>query len=248
MDAPAVVNQQNPFYGYVNPQSVLGMSPFAFANNPYVNAFNQQGFVAGPTWTPPRAKDRIDAAARAKAGLVASAGAAPLEQRPLSEKETKELKRKKANRESARRSKLRKKEEFESLAKKVDQLTSKGLALRTEIAKMEGVLETLSSQNETLKKEVVAVCGNLKCLDSLNQEEERSQEETGGGQGHPKAKEEAMVTSRQGPKEAMAKTLLHQGKHQPQAEDQETESQSTSTVTSQGSDGTNEVRLASQDR
>merc|ERR1719252_449312 len=153
----------------------------AHFNNPYHAAFQQQqvlqqqqqqGWI-GSAHTSPTAKSAQDALHRAAAmthqyklvqGHHQTGGVVLEHQRPLSEKETKELKRKRANRESARRSKLRKKEEFESLARRVDELITKGSALRTEIARMEGALETLTSQNETLRREVLKMCGNLNCL------------------------------------------------------------------------------------
>ncbi len=228
---PRFVNphQQAPFYGYVNPQGMMGMQPFAAAfNNPYMNPaaagmgvapFNQAGLLH--PWSSPRGKDagvavaaasmpqalpHPHAAMAAPVGMIppaalgahphATAGRSPplppshptaklasamnmnmsmnphaaaagmvvmgptalveqaQAQRPLSEKETKELKRKKANRESARRSKLRKKEEFESLAKQVDTLSKQGMDLRTEIARCSGVLDTLQEQNKSLRLQV----------------------------------------------------------------------------------------------
>merc|ERR1719313_1642666 len=144
----------------MNPQGVMGMPPFAAFNNPYVNAaFNQQNVMnLSPHGKP------------AQKPTVPTPMTPSVEQRPLSEKESKELKRKKANRESARRSKLRKKEEFESFARRVDELITKGLSLRTEIAKMEGKLETLTAQNQTLRNEVLAARGNLDCLAPLAKE------------------------------------------------------------------------------
>jgi len=184
----------SPYAGYaLNPQSVMGQMQAHFGahfNNPYHAAFQQQqvlqqqqqqGWI-GSAHTSPTAKSAQDALHRAAAmtqhqyklvhqGPLHQTGGVVLEhQRPLSEKETKELKRKKANRESARRSKLRKKEEFESLARRVDELITKGLSLRTEIAKMEGKLETLTAQNQTLRKEVLAARGNLDCLAPLAKE------------------------------------------------------------------------------
>lgn len=208
MVPPAVIagesqfmNQQSPFYGYMNPQGVMGMPPFAAFNNPYVNAaFNQQNVMnLSPHGKP------------AQKPTVPTPMTPSVEQRPLSEKESKELKRKKANRESARRSKLRKKEEFESLAKKVDILQAKGVSLRTEIAKMEGVLETLSSQNQSLKKEALQIFGNLKCIESLE-----------NNQNHLVSKSEKKGSTE------------HQNK--------ESEGQSTSTITSEDSDGTNDIQ------
>jgi len=219
------VKQQAPFYGYVNPPAVMGMPPFAF-NNPYINmnaaavGFNQQNTLMG--WGAPgpqgphshshsqAAKDgRGNHAAAIKTnggmgGVQKPAPTAPTPLLPLSEKEAKELKRKKANRESARRSKLRKKEEFESLAKQVDILSAEGMKLRTEIAKMEGVLETLSSQNQSLKQEVLSVYGHLKCIENIETQ----------SPGHGKQEKKG----------------------------NEGQSPSTSTVTSQGSDGTNQIQ------
>lgn len=156
---PRFVNQQGgPFYGYVNPQSMMNVAPFPAFHHPMmgVNAYPHQH--PGPQVLPPAGRPEPGPThgwtPRHAAKGLAKGRVHGTEQGPLSEKESKELKRKKANRESARRSKLRKKEEFESLARKVDVLSTKGIALRTEIAKMEGVLETLEEQNASLKKEL----------------------------------------------------------------------------------------------
>lgn len=222
MVPPAVVSaeprfQQGPFaYGYVNPQQMMGMSPFHFSTHPYVNAFQQQqqhqGFIGAQAqahWSPRHQQaakhDHLGKVAKTSSVAGGGVGLVGSEQRPLSEKETKELKRKKANRESARRSKLRKKEEFESLAKKVDLLTSKGLSLRTEIAKMEGVLETLSSQNQALRKEVLATRGNLECIESFELEEKAEGQTRGSRQA---ARKETGCAAAQKLDKAMCKHVL----------------------------------------
>jgi len=245
-ESPRFLNQQqNPFYGYVNPQgAMMSMPPFAAFNNPYMNAaaFNQQNMMA---WSPPRsgasAKNHRGGGLNANHtqptvptpmsahGLVHPASN---EQRPLSEKESKELKRKKANRESARRSKLRKKEEFENLFKQVSQLQAKGVSLRTEIAKMEGVLETLSSQNQSLKRELeLHNCShNHHCK---------------GKSSEPSSKKSKFSSSKDSNNHGDTRTAL--GLKETETETEAAEGQeSASTITSEGSDGTNDIQELEQ--
>ena len=75
--------------------------------------------------------------------------------------ESKSLRRKQANRESARRSKLRKKEEYENLAQEAARLAEEGISLRTELARMQGVQDTLKKQNQELQQEVLKAFGTL---------------------------------------------------------------------------------------
>lgn len=79
----------------------------------------------------------------------------------LAADESKSLRRKQANRESARRSKLRKKEEYENLAQEAARLAEEGISLRTELARMQGVQDTLTKQNQDLRQEVLKVFGTL---------------------------------------------------------------------------------------
>eukprot|EP00898_Chlorokybus_atmophyticus_P008608 jgi/Chlat1/8749/Chrsp9S00723 len=77
----------------------------------------------------------------------------------LSEAELKLQKRKQANRESARRSKLRKKEESESLSMRAQALSMEGVVLRSELARLHGVCDTLRSENTALQQQVFNCCG-----------------------------------------------------------------------------------------
>jgi hypothetical protein len=250
---PRFLNQQNPFYGYVNPQgTMMSMPPFAAFNNPYMNAaaFNQQNMMA---WTPPRpgtggAKHRganktnpnqtHPTVPTPMSPLVQQQHQASNEQRPLSEKESKELKRKKANRESARRSKLRKKEEFENLFKQVSLLQAKGVSLRTEIAKMEGVLETLSSHNQSLKRELEIQNGSSKGNNKKSKLEDTLDDTNVGGL--VGLSDDVVITASENDGEK------HQQRVKSLKDTAEGQQESVSTDTSEGSDGTNDIQELEQ--
>ena len=159
---PGVNNPNAAFYGYLNQAGMIGMQPPLQLGFPAFVA-PHPAVAAGMT-APTKPSTIRGEGAPGASGTAKGAPGSPHAARALSEKETKELRRKRANRESARRSKLRKKEEFESLARRAEGLATQGSALRTEIARMEGALETLTSQNETLRREVLKMCGNLNCL------------------------------------------------------------------------------------
>lgn len=70
------------------------------------------------------------------------------------ERELKKQRRKQSNREAARRSRLRKQQEYEDLARRVDVLKSENNALRMEIEKLARENKELDSENASIAEEL----------------------------------------------------------------------------------------------
>lgn len=70
------------------------------------------------------------------------------------ERELKRQRRKQSNRESARRSRMRKQAECEELARRVEELKSENLALRTELARLQEESEKLIAKNNSLTEQL----------------------------------------------------------------------------------------------
>lgn len=76
---------------------------------------------------------------------------------PRDEKELKRERRKQSNRESARRSRMRKQQECDDLAKKVNELSSENIALKSEVEQLTKLCRDLEAENVLLMEDVKRV-------------------------------------------------------------------------------------------
>ncbi|XP_010943172.1 G-box-binding factor 1 isoform X2 [Elaeis guineensis] len=72
----------------------------------------------------------------------------------LDERELKKQRRKQLNRESARRSRLRKQQQYQDLARRVDMLNSENCALRRELEQLDKHCKELDSENASIAEEL----------------------------------------------------------------------------------------------